>query len=108
MTPTEGDDDGPRSEVEEDGPRSVSLSDSCLSLRLHSKDKQDRAHHLFSISIWDMDSLQHPKNSDLSGGKALLPTSNTRVGGRCQSIFFLITHVSKSFSRVFTLGTLSS
>lgn len=69
MTPTEGDDDGPRLEVEEDGPRSVSLSDSCLSLRLHSKDKQDRAHHLFSISIWDMDSLQHPKNSDLSGGR---------------------------------------
>lgn len=36
MTPTDGGDDGPRSEVEEDSSRSVSLSDSCPSLRLYS------------------------------------------------------------------------
>lgn len=94
--------------MEKEGPRSVFPSDSCQGLRLHSKNKQNRVQ--LSVWYWHLG----PGLTTASREPRPLRRRHCSLPGTLELVAdvnqysFCIQVAANHFSRVFTLGTLSS
>lgn len=108
MTPCGGCDEESRSGVAKEGPRSVFPPDSCQGLRLHSKNKQNRTQP--SVWYWYLG----PGFARAAKEFRPLPRRHCSLPGMLELVAdgnqysFCIRVAANHFSRVFTLGTLSS